>query len=106
MSQEAQYDLVVSFTDDSESFTNGFEAGQIWESMKRHDPTIEKTVHTANKETIVRMAHAEGYDVDWTTSDIPEWSYLILTKSRKANLGGDLVSKGVISVIEGGAADA
>ena len=106
MSQDAQYDLVVTFTDDSQSFTNGFEAGQLWEAMKRCEPTIEKTVHTANKDTIHRMAHAEGYDVDWTSSDLPEWSYLILTKSRKANIGGDLVSKGVLSVIEGGGADA
>ncbi len=101
MSEASKYDLIVAFTDESGSFTNGFEAGQIWESMKRCDSTIEKTVHTENEETIRRMAHAEGYEIEWTVSEIPEWSFMVLTKNRRAQ-AGDLVSKGIISVIEGG----
>lgn len=102
MSEDHEYGILVSFEDQSGSYVHGFEAGQIWEAMTRCDPLIEKTVHTANKETIKRMAHAEGYDVLWTMSDIPEWSFVKLTKSQKSKGSADLVSLGVLKVIEGG----
>jgi hypothetical protein len=102
MSEDQEYGLIVSFEDQSGSYVHGFEAGQIWESMKRVDPFIEKMVHTENKETIRRMAHAEGYEMIWEPTEIAEWSKVKLTKTQKAK-GGDLVSKGILKVIEGGA---
>lgn len=102
MSEDNEYGLVVSFEDQSGSYVHGFEAGQIWESMKRVDPFIEKVVHTDNKETIRRMAHAEGYEMIWNETEYSEWSTVKLTKTQKAK-GGDLVSMGVLKVIEGGA---
>lgn len=104
MSEDQEYGILVSFEDQSGSYVHGFEAGQIWESMTRIDPVIEKTVHTTNKETIHRMAHAEGYDIKWTDHD-ETWSFVVLTKSQKSKESADLVSLGILKVIEGGAGE-
>jgi hypothetical protein len=61
MMEEGTYSLVVAFPDGSESFVNGFAAGQIWEAMDRGDPEIARTVVAGNEEVIRRMALA----VEW-----------------------------------------
>lgn len=60
----ADFSLIFSFPDDSESFVLGFEAGQIYNRMVDGEAEIDRTdipVHTANRECFDRMARAMGY---------------------------------------------
>jgi hypothetical protein len=98
---EGSWRLVVKFVDRSASFVNGFAAGQIWEAMTRSDPRIEKTVREENEEIIRRMAHAEGYSVEWTPTDFG-WADVSLIKTGRSKESP--IAPGRFSVITGGSA--
>lgn len=55
----ADYALIVSFPDQSETFVLGFEAGMIWERLQT-EWAIDTNVHTANIEVLTRMCAAAG----------------------------------------------
>ena len=38
MSETPEYDLLMPFLDDSESFANGFDCGKLWVAMERGQP--------------------------------------------------------------------
>lgn len=90
--------LLVSFEDQSPSFVHGFEAGTIWEKL-RHSKvySIEMTVHDENVETIRRMAVAEGWDAEFTPSEVEGWTYLRLERSTKNT---DLPNPNGLSVVK------
>lgn len=75
------YNLIVSFTDESPSFVHGFEAGQIWQDMNNNRP-IDLTVHAENREIIERMAVASGYEAVFMNTELKEWLYLRAEKRR------------------------
>lgn len=53
--------LHLPFTDDSESFALGFEAGAVYGQMFAAEPVIEQLIHGANAEMVIRMCETEGY---------------------------------------------
>lgn len=79
------YELVVAFPDDSPSFCYGFEAGGLWERMKRGDVAeIEVTTRNENHEVIARMGVALGWTVAVKPSEVDGWDYTTLTKVAPA----------------------
>lgn len=79
---EHSYGLVVSFPDQSESFTLGFEAGRIDQRMGASESPIEECVHTKNEELFRRLADYQGYAMEWRASEVKGWSYVELRKVR------------------------
>lgn len=65
--------LLISFPDQSESFTNGYEAGQIDTMMSIMKTQICKPVHAENRELYEAMAEAYKYRVEFTETEYPEW---------------------------------
>lgn len=61
MGEHVEHGLIVSFTDESDSFVHGFEAGMIWQRLQSGEPEIFATIHTENAEVLRRMAAATGY---------------------------------------------
>ena len=61
MTEETRYGLVMPFLDAGDSFTHGFECGQIWQKME-HGDTIEAiNVHECNEEQIMLIARHFQY---------------------------------------------
>jgi len=83
-----EYGLLVSFEDQSPEYVHGFEAGQIWEEMARCKD-INKTVHTANKVTLERMAIAAGYVVEFEKTEFKEWVFMKGHKAKARPEGGN-----------------
>ena len=89
MSDDAEgnvgYGLIVSFPDESASFVNGFEAGALWNRLTGGaEAEISLTTHTENREVIARMADAQGWDVEVTTSQVQGWDFTKLEKTKPA----------------------
>lgn len=80
---EGNYALIVSFPDASQSYVNGFEAGEIWKDMQSC-ADIERAVHAENKTVIERMAVASGYNIEIEKTDYPQWLNLIGRKMKTA----------------------
>lgn len=74
-----EHALIVSFPDQSTSFTYGFEAGMIWARMEARVPAIEATVRAENGPVLRRMAAALGYDIAFAASEMMEWEFVRLT---------------------------
>ncbi len=55
-----EHTLVFRFDDQSSSFTNGWECGELWKDME-NQIEIERTVHGENLEMIQRMGSKHGY---------------------------------------------
>lgn len=66
------YDLLISFPDQSESFVLGFEAGQVYNRMQLGEQEIELTAHTANVEVFSRLAMAMKYELKFDAIPIPD----------------------------------
>jgi len=76
------YGLVVSFPDQSQAFTLGFEAGMLWRRIEAKEPDISVTTRIENREIIARMASASGLVVELTPSEIEGWDLTILTPEK------------------------
>ncbi len=63
--------LEISFTDQSESFVNGFEAGMYYQIMSSGQSCIsrDQPIHVANKDIITAMAKVFGYACNWVPYD-------------------------------------
>ena|SRR3569832_2052508 len=88
MAESAEFGLVVSFEEQSESYVHGFEAGGLSVRMKGDAPAddiedVKITVHTANRVTIERMCTAYGWSATFEPTEYPEWTYLTLTRAPK-----------------------
>jgi hypothetical protein len=70
--KQAEYGLLVSFPDQSEKFTLGFEAGMVWEKMQKEDE-FEMSVHNQNQEVCRRMAAAMAFYVEFNPTSYVEW---------------------------------
>lgn len=73
------YELVIEFPDQSASFVHGFEAGQIWEALKRRDPEIGRTINEESVDLIAQMAERQGYDLS-VKELAPGWVDAKMTK--------------------------
>ena len=80
---DEEYSLIVSFPDQSEAFTRGFEAGMIWEFLQSDATELSATYHTKNLEVISRMAKAMDYIVDTEETDDKEWTVFHFTKEKE-----------------------
>ena len=106
MSDKEEYGLLVSFTDQSHSFTHGFEAGMIWQDMQNNVPRIDMMVHEENVQVICRMAEAAGYQCGMIGLDnnglkVEGWRRLVATPIEGPRPETKLDYKG-LRVIEGG----
>lgn len=70
---DAEYGLIVSFPDPSESFVHGFEAGMIWARMEARERKFSATVHDENCDVLRRMATASGYEMSATYTVVDGW---------------------------------
>lgn len=66
----------MPFIDASESFTNGFECGQIYQMMERKEVFENYLIHSCNKEQIKLIAIRFGYAITVSESIDIEWCYL------------------------------
>lgn len=78
--------LLMPFLDSSETFTLGFECGQIWEKIQEGETLNKYPVHTKNKEQIELICKSFGVEaeIDYVNED---WSQLT-TKSSCADIIG------------------
>lgn len=67
--------LVMPFVDESESFTNGWECGEIWAEMERGTSFDKKLIHTVNIKQINLMCEHFGYSHIIKEYD-DTWAYL------------------------------
>lgn len=85
MDSETEMSLIVSFTDQSEAFTHGFEAGMLWQEMNDGALEIDRgyetgiPIHTVNVQVLQRMAEAKGYRLETKAQDHSEWTAARLT---------------------------
>ncbi len=52
--------LLMPFIDESESFTNGFECGQIWEKISQGEILEKYLCHSENEEQIKMICESFG----------------------------------------------
>lgn len=90
-----EFRCLVPFPDASENFVHGFEAGMIWQRMVAGERIIggdrEIATHSQNAEVFLRMAAAQGYDVE-IGDDVDGWIIATFTRRPKR-----------FAVIDGGA---
>lgn len=60
MSEDAGYEPVLIFDDESPSFVHGFEAGQLWQGMKAREP-LDTPIHEANLGLVRKMLSHHKY---------------------------------------------
>lgn len=53
--ENSSYGLIIKFTDPSNSFTAGYEAGMIHKDMESRIPQENRTVHSVNKDVITNI---------------------------------------------------
>jgi len=70
--------LLMPFTDESCSFTNGFECGQIWEKLQSAENLDRYLIHTCNISQIQKIA--EVFLTELEVEQIGEWSYITTKK--------------------------
>jgi len=79
--------LLVPFDDESFSFTNGFECGQIWQELQNGNDIKKRLSHTCNRNQIRLIC--EFFNCSFSFEAISEeWDYLttelnILNKLKK-----------------------
>jgi len=82
--EKSEYGLLVSFEDQSASYVHGYEAGGIWQRMRSGtEAEIEIMVHSVNRETLRRMAVADGWSVEFTPTEFDEWVSMKMEKQAK-----------------------
>ena len=77
--------LILPFIDQSSSFVNGFEAGQIWTALENGEAIQCRACHVQNEKLIHNMCEVfgltEGYDADYyIESGSDGWVYLTVKK--------------------------
>ena len=73
MSEHVEHGLIVSFTDNSEAFTNGFEAGMLWQRMEAGEQHIAAVVHCENQEVILRLADHHELLAAFAPCEVEGW---------------------------------
>ena len=70
---EEQNELLMPFFDSSESFTNGFECGQIWEKLQNGEKLDKYLVHRCNIEQIKKIAEIFMTKISVRKTSEDEW---------------------------------
>ncbi|WCA57818.1 hypothetical protein G6M16_008940 [Agrobacterium tumefaciens] len=98
MGTQSDFHCLVPFTDESESFVHGFEAGMIWQRMLSGEELIggatEPPTHYANLEVFKRMAQAMSYDLNGHYDRKDGWMYVSFIKWKRK-----------FSIVQGGISD-
>jgi hypothetical protein len=68
--------LLMPFIDASESITNGFECGQIWQKISEGESFEKHLIHSENIGQIVKICETFGVSYKLHYSDVEEWSNL------------------------------
>lgn len=71
--------LLMPFLDASETFTLGFECGQLWEKIQEGETFNNHPVHTKNKEQIELICRSFGVDPELVYVN-EDWSQLTIKK--------------------------
>jgi hypothetical protein len=71
--------LLMPFIDASESFTNGFECGQIWQRVSDGESFERCLIHSCNVEQIKMICESFGVKYSIKKSSDSEWSLLTVT---------------------------
>lgn len=81
--EDVNYKPLVAFPDAGQSFTNGFEAGMLWERL--YDKDVQEhsgTFHLENMEVFERMAKVTGHDIlIEDILDYDEYRFVTFTKN-------------------------
>ena len=86
-SNDADYGLVMSFLDTSESYTLGFEAGKIWTLANAEIWPDHMLAHTSNLEQIRLIAAHFSCDLFIDTSTDSQWMNVTFVENgRKPRL--------------------
>lgn len=93
---DVEHDLIVSFPDQSETFTLGVEAGMFWQRLQHGEREFSTTAHTANLECLRRMAAACNYAMEVVGTHIDGWHECRVSGTPKPQL----------RIVRGGLADA
>jgi len=72
--KNVEYGLIVSFPDQSETFTLGVEAGMFWQRIESGERRFSLTAHTCNLEVLRRMAGAHNLMLDAWPSEVEGWA--------------------------------
>jgi hypothetical protein len=81
MEEKVEYQLLISFPDQSPSFVHGAEFGGIYQRAKEGYLFTQETVHAANREVLIRMCKSLGQTcefepaVDESGNVYDEWLY-------------------------------
>jgi hypothetical protein len=80
----AEFRCLVPFPDESHSFVHGFEAGMVWQRMNAKERLIDNPIayHKANREVLINMAAAQGYDILEDTDCDDTW--IMMTFEKRA----------------------
>lgn len=70
-----QNTLLMPFLDESNSYTNGFEVGLLWEKMSNGETFSNQLIHDENVDQIKLMCDHFGYEYS-ITSTTEDWAYL------------------------------
>ncbi len=68
--------LLMPFEDSSESFTNGFECGQIWEKLQSNEKLNGYLIHSCNIKQIKKIAETFMTLITIKETSDEEWSLL------------------------------
>lgn len=69
--------LIMPFLDKGESFTNGFECGQIWNKIEEGEVLEGYLIHTENIEQIKLICRTFGVECGIEICN-EEWAYLTI----------------------------
>lgn len=67
--------LLMPFIDESPSFTNGFECGQVWQMIEEGETIERRLVHVENIEQIKLICRSFGVECGIDIAD-DTWCYL------------------------------
>jgi hypothetical protein len=79
-----QYVPIIKFTDQSNSFACGVEAGMLYSRFKNETEMFEATSHVENREVLTSMAEYYDWDITIIESEVEGWDYLTATKKQKS----------------------
>lgn len=74
--------LLMPFFDESESFVNGFETGQIWEQIKNGEEIWKRPIHTSNEKQISAMCEMFGCTFCIGNTESKEWMWLSISPTE------------------------
>lgn len=83
---DVEHSLVVSFPDQSQAFTLGFEAGMLWQRMESGERLPRATTRVENRECITRMATALGATARFFPTGVDGWDETIINQQSRPRL--------------------